>query len=289
MLRLAGGKIGRNLFFVATIVFFGLPVLWLLLAPTKSNYALSYENPMSFGSLAQFGDTWNNLVTYNDGIIWRWALNSIWYTAVTVGVALAASLPAGYAMAKFRFRFRGTLLFLTLLLMLVPQAALILPMYLEMSTFHLINTPWAVILPLTFYPFGVYMTYLYAKASVPSEIIEAARIDGCGEFGIFRRVFLPLARPVIVMITFFGVVGTWNAFFLPFIMLTDDKLATLQTGLQLLVASTSAVSGGNQSTLPIHAPEVALASVISITPIVLMFLFAQKQLIAGQAQGAVKG
>ena len=283
------GKLGRNIVLAATIVFFGIPIVWLFLAPTKTSDGLASAPPLSFGSLQNVVDAWTHLFEYSNGILGTWILNSVFYTVTSVAIALVASVPAGYGLAKFRFRGRTTILFLTLVTMIVPPAALILPLYLEMSSVNLTNTPWAVILPLTFYPFGVYLVYLYAVASIPDSIIEAARIDGVSEWGIMFRIFLPLARPAIGMIAFFAFVASWNTFFLPFIMNTDPELANLQTGLQLLVRNTAALGGANYTGLPIHEPEVALAAIISIAPILLIFLFAQRFLVAGQTAGAEKG
>jgi multiple sugar transport system permease protein len=283
------GALSRNVLFVATIVFFATPIVWLLLAPTKDTNHLSQQAPLSFGSFPQLAESITNLIGYQNGIIFVWMANSVWYTLVSVGIGLIASVPAGYALAKFSFRGNTLVLFVTLMTMIVPGAALILPLYLEMSAVGLVNTPWSVILPGTFYPFGVYMIYLFAKNAIPDSIIEAARLDGASEFGIFMRIFLPLARPAVVMIAFFAVVGSWNAFFLPFIMLTSNGLQTLQTGLEALISATGALGGGNLSNIDIHAPEVALATIISVLPILLVFLFAQKYLAAGQAAGAEKG
>jgi multiple sugar transport system permease protein len=289
MLSHSAGRLGRNVLFIAAILFFGVPIIWLLLAPTKSLNELNFNFPLSFGSFAQVGTAAQNLFGYGGGLLWTWLLNSVWYTALSVLLALVTAVPAGYALAKLPFRGSNTILFVTLVTMIVPAAALILPLYLEMSAVGLTNTPWSVILPLTFYPFGVYMIYLFTVNTIPASIIEAARIDGCSEFGIMMRIFLPLARPAVVMIAFFAIVGSWNSFFLPYIMLTSQNLATLQTGLQILVSSTGAIGGGNLSNIPIRAPEVALAALISILPILFVFLFAQKYLAAGQAAGAEKG
>lgn len=283
------GKLGRNVFLTATIVFFGLPLVWLFLAPTKTSEGLKSAPPLSFGNLQNVTDAWGNLFRYSEGIFGTWILNSVFYTVTSVAIALLACVPAGYGLAKFQFRGRTTILFLTLITMVVPTAALILPLYLEMSAVNLTNTPWAVILPLAFYPFGVYLIYLYATASIPDSIIEAARIDGVSEWGILMRIFLPLARPAIIMVGFFAFVMSWNTFFLPYIMITDPNQANLQTGLQLLVRNTNALGGANFTGIPIHEPEVALAAVISIAPILLIFLFAQRFLVAGQTAGAEKG
>jgi multiple sugar transport system permease protein len=283
------GRGARNLLFVFAILFFGAPIVWLLLAPTKTTNQLQYLPPLAFGNLSQLTVTASNLFGYDNGIIERWAINSLWYTTASLIAALLVSVPAGYALAKLPFKGSQVVLFVTLITMIVPSAALILPLYLEMAAVSLINTPWAVILPLTFHPFGVYLIYLYAKSSMPDSIIEAARMDGCSDFGILWRIFIPVAWPAITMVAFFVFVGAWNAFFLPFIMLNDQNLATLQTGLALLVSSTGAIGGGGQSNIPIHAPEVALAAIVSILPILMVFLFAQRYLVAGQMAGAEKG
>jgi multiple sugar transport system permease protein len=283
------GRLGRNLLYLVAILYFGVPILWLLLAPTKANNALTFRPPLSFGSIEQIRIAAANLFGYENGIIWRWAWNSLWYTTLSMVVAVVVAIPAGYALAKFRFPGSRVVLFVTLLTMIVPGAALILPLYLEMSTLNLINSPWAVILPHCFFPFGVYLIYLFARTSMPDSIIEAARIDGCTEWGILLRMFVPLALPAIAMVAFFNFVGSWNSFFLPFIMLNSQDLATLQLGVQILVSTTGAIGGGNQSIIPVQAPELALAAIVSVLPILAVFLFAQRYLIAGNMAGSEKG
>ncbi len=284
-----GGTAGRNVLLVAVVLFFGLPMLWLLLAPSKSAPELTADGPLSFGSTTGYVEASRHLLDYSNGILGRWFVNSAVYSLGSVVLGLATAVPAGYALATFRFPGRSVLLFLTLVLMIVPPAALILPLYLEMSALQLTNTPWSVILPLSFYPFGVYIVFLFTASTMPESIIEAARLDGCGEWGIFGRIFLPLARPAVVMVAFFAFVASWNAFFLPYIMLSSQELATMQTGLQLLVANTGAVTGINFTGLPIKAPEVALAAIVSVLPILLIFAFAQRHLVAGQTAAAEKG
>jgi multiple sugar transport system permease protein len=283
------GKFARNAVFVIAALFFGIPVVWLLLAPTKTSTELRTAPPLSFGTLQNVVDAWNHVVGYSGGIIYQWIGNSLFYTLTSVAVALLLAVPAGYALAKFDFIGRKTVLTLTLITMIVPQAALILPLYLEMSSVKLTNTPWSVILPLSFYPFGVYLVYLFATTSIPDSILEAARIDGASEFGILMRMFVPLARPAILMVGFFAFVTSWNAFFLPFIMNTSPSLSNLQTGLENLIVATGGIAGINRTNIPIHDPEVALAAIASVLPILLIFVFAQRFLVAGQVQAAEKG
>jgi multiple sugar transport system permease protein len=289
MIARFGGKFGRNVLMAAAIGFFGVPIVWLLLAPTKSAEGLNTLPPLSFGSFSNLALAAGHLFSFEDGIVWAWLGNSVWYTALSVTIGLLTVVPTGYALAKFSFRGRSTILFATLTTMIVPPAALILPLYLEMSAVKLTNTPWSVILPLSFYPFGVYLVYLFATAAIPDSIIEAARLDGCSEFGIMLKIFIPLARPAIIMVAFFAIADSWSSFFLPYIMLTNPTSATLQTGLQLLASGTGAIRGSGIVETDIHAPEVALAALISVLPILLVFLFAQRHLVAGQVAGAEKG
>jgi len=289
MSRYLVGAVGRNAVLLVTVVFFGVPLAWLLLAPSKSAPELTAASPLAFGDWSGYVEAAGHLLDYSGGILLRWFANSMLYSVGSVVLGLVTAVPAGYALAKFRFPGRSALLFVTLVMMIVPPAALILPLYLEMSALRLTGTAWSVILPLSFYPFGVYLVFLFAATSMPDSIIEAARIDGCSEWGIFWRIFTPLARPAIVMTGFLSFVAGWNAFFLPYIMLSDQDMASMQTGLQLLVANTGAVTGINFTGLPIKGPEVALAAVLSILPILLIFAFAQRHLVAGQTAAAEKG
>jgi multiple sugar transport system permease protein len=178
----------------------------------------------------------------------------------------------------------------TLLTMIIPQAALILPLYLEMVQFGLIGTVWSVILPSAFFPFGVYLSYLYYNDSVPRSLLEAARTDGASELRIFWSLGLPLGRPALGLIGFFCFVQAWNQYFLPFVMFSSDNLYNLQLGLQTLISSTGAVNPSyGPTTLPVYQPEAALAAILTVAPTLVVFVVAQRYLRASQVRGAVKG
>ena len=139
-------------------VFFVIPLVWLLLAPTKSTTQLNGLNgelPMSFGSLEQLAENWNSLVSFQDGIIWVWLGNSVLYSGVALVVTIIVTIPAGYALAMIDFKGRRLLLISTLLVMLIPNTALVLPIFLELTVVRLVGSPLAVILPFAFFPFGV--------------------------------------------------------------------------------------------------------------------------------------
>ena len=273
----------------ALLVFFVLPVIWLLLAPTKTDFQLDHAFPLSFGSFSQFGRAWRHLTAFQGGVIWLWLRNSAVYSGGALLLTLATSVPAGYALALTKFRGRKLLLTVTLIVMIMPSAALVLPVFLELNLFHLIGTAWSIILPFSFYPFGVYLVYIYFATSLPQEMLQAARIDGASEWQVFSRIALPLARPVIGLVAFFSFVGNWNNFFLPYLVLPSSNQFPIQVGLNQLLSSTPSFNPVAGKGLDITSPELALAIIIAILPVLVLFLFSQRALVSGMLAGATKG
>jgi multiple sugar transport system permease protein len=273
---------------VALLVFFVVPVIWLLLAPTKTAGQLVSGFPLSFGSFAQFGAAWRHLTSFQGGAIWLWLRNSALYSGGALILTLATSVPAGYGLALTRFRGRKTLLTVTLIVMIMPSAALVLPIFLELNLFHLIGTAWSIILPFSFYPFGVYLVYIYFATSLPRDMLAAARIDGANEWQVFRRIALPLARPVIGLVAFFSFVGNWNNFFLPYLVLPSSQQFPIQVGLNQLLSSTPSFNPVAGNSLDITSPELALAILIAILPVLVLFLFSQRALVSGMLAGSTK-
>jgi multiple sugar transport system permease protein len=272
-------------------VFFVIPLAWLLLVPTKSTTQLTGlhgEHPFSFGSFEQLAENWNNLVTFQDGIIWTWLGNSVLYSGVALVVTLVVTIPAGYALAMTNFRFRRALLISTLMVMLIPNTALVLPIFLEINAVGLVGTPWAVILPFSFFPFGVYLTYIYFSTSISHELLDAARVDGADEFRVFRRIAVPLATPVIALVGFFNFVGNWNNYFLPFIMEPGSRKMPVQVGLAELISNTPVFNPTNVASLTISLSQLGLATLISVAPVLIVFMFSQRFLVAGLTAGATK-
>jgi multiple sugar transport system permease protein len=273
---------------VVLLVFFALPVLWLLLAPTKTAGQLDHGFPLSFGSFGQLGAAWRNLTSFEGGIIWTWLRNSAVYSGGALILTLATSVPAGYGLALTRFRGRKLLLTVTMVSMIMPSAALVLPIFLELNLFHLIGSAWSIILPFSFYPFGVYLVYIYFANSLPRDLLSAARIDGANEWQVFRRIALPLARPVIALVAFFSFVGNWNNFFLPYLVLPSSQQFPIQVGLNQLLSSTPSFNPVAGAGLDITSPELALAIIIAILPVLVLFLFSQRALVSGMLAGATK-
>src|SRR5579872_12170 len=276
---------------LAFAVMFGLPLLWLLLAPTKTDAQVVNWTPISFGSFGNVGNAWMNLMSYNDRELLTWLKNSLIYSASTLVLVVALCLTAGYALGTVRFRGRSTLLLLTLAAMIMPASALVLPVFLEVNAAHLQNTAWSVILPSAFYPFGVYLAYIYYSTQLPGELLAAGRIDGCSEARLFWSIALPLAKPIISMVAFFSFTFNWQNFYLPYVMLADDTKYPLTVGLMSLIQSTPAINPavGAGSTLNIYRPEIALAGLFVVLPIAIIFVFAQRFVVAGTLSGAEKG
>src|SRR6478609_9702632 len=212
------GHGARMVILVVFAIFFIAPVLWLVLAPTKSDHALITSSPFSFGSFHNVALAWKHLNAYSDHVYRRWIENTLLYSLSATAITLAISIPAGYGLALGKFWGRKLILTLTLVVMIMPSAS--------------------VILPISFFPFGIYLAYIYYATSIPSELLDAARVDGCGEWLTFRRVALPLAKPIVALVFFFSFVANWNNFFLPYVFLSDERQLPIQVGLSDIFGST---------------------------------------------------
>lgn len=268
-------------------VFFALPVLWLLLAATKTDPQLVRDNPLSFGSWQALRQNWDALTSFQGDTILLWLRNSALYAFLSLIITLVAGIPAGYALAMTEFRGRRALLILTLVVMLMPSTTLVVPLFLEVNAIRLIGSMWSVILPYSFYPFGVYLAYIYFSTALPRDLLAAARIDGCSEFSAFRRIALPLATPVIALVGFFSFVANWTNYFLPYVLLPQSSQYPVQVGLGLLLTDVPQFNP-TAGTGTVLRPELALATLLAISPVLVVFLFAQRFLISGLLSGATK-
>lgn len=270
-------------------IFSVVPMIWLAIAPSKDAVSLINFGPFAFGSFDGYVQAWNNLMTFEGGVIISWIINSIWYTALIVGISSATAALGGYALAATAIPFRRTILIVTLVAMIIPPVALVLPLFIEISQFGMYDTPWAVILTSSFYPFGVFLAYIYFSTSIPKEVYEAAKLDGAGEFTTFFMVALPLSRGLLGMLAFFSFSAAWANYFLPYVLLGSSSNYTLPVGLGLLFSSTPSLNplNGAQSSV-IGRPEIALAGLLVALPILLVFLASSRFLVRGVLAGAVK-
>lgn len=272
------------------IVVYGLPLLWLFIAGTRSESSLISDPPLALGTFAAMKETFVNLAGYNNFQMLTWAMNSVIYTVGSVTLTLVSCIPAGYALAMSEFRGRKLILIMTLVAMITPSQAIILPIFLEMSLLGLTNTYMGLILASSFFPFGVYLSYIYYTTSLPKSVVESARIDGCGHFQCFVHMALPLAKPLLALVAFFSFVNNWNNYFLAFVLISDDDKQNLPVGLTTLINSSGALNPqAAANNLPIGQPEAIQAAILVVLPIILVFLVSQKYVRSGLNAGAEKG
>jgi multiple sugar transport system permease protein len=277
------GFLVPSLFMLAFLVYFLMPLVWLFIASTKSLDALFDSFGLWFSGFSLFdniGDTFSQ----DNAVYWKWLRNTLFYSVVSaVGAALLAAA-AGYGFAKFEFRGKNTLFWFVLGSVMVPTTALAIPTYLMFAEIGLTNNPLSIILPSLVSPFGIYLMRIYAEAAVPSDLMEAARIDGAREFRIFRQIAFRLLAPGFVTVLLFNFVATWNNYFLPLVMLSEPRWYPLTVGLAQWNSQATA-GGGATSAFNL----VITGSLLSVVPLIIAFIFLQRYWQSGLGAGGVKG
>jgi multiple sugar transport system permease protein len=259
-----------------------VPLIWLIVNASKtqahlfSSFGLWFAGPFSF--FQNVGAT----LTYQHGIFLQWFGNTLLYVVVGAGGATLLATIAGYGMAKYRFPGRRAVFAVVIGAIAVPATALAVPTFLMFSKIGLTNTPWAIILPSLVSPFGFYLIWTYTVEAVPTELLEAARVDGSGEFRTFFTISMRLLAPGIVTSLLFAIVATWNNYFLPLIMLSNSRWYPLTVGLSQWSAQATGVGS-----VPIFN-LVITGSLLTIVPVVVIFLFLQRFWQSGLAAGSVK-
>lgn len=207
----------------------------------------------------------------------RWLLNTVFMAVVSMILTCITAALAGYALGKKRFIGRGFIFTLIVCAMALPKQVILIPMLREMSDLNLYNTIWAVILPIVGWPFGVFLIRQFAQG-IPTEMLEAARIDGAGEFKTFTTIAFPMLKPGIGALAIFTFINSWNDYFMQLIMLTSTETLTIPLGIAKL-------QGENATDFGLIMAGAALAAI----PIIVVFLIFQKYFTKGITMGAVKG
>ena len=255
-----------------------LPVAWVVVASTKSSGELFATSTFAPGTSLPANIA--ELSAYRDGLFWSWLANSALYAGLGALLSAALSGVTGYALAKFAFRGR-TLIFNSLIAgVLVPAVVLAIPQYLLISKVGLTDTYLSVLVPSVLSPYGIYLARIYAAASVPDDILEAARTDGAGETRLLWSIVLPMMAPGLVTVFLFQFVSIWNNFLLPFIMLGDDRKFPVTLGLYTLL------NQGN--TTPALYTLAVVGALISVLPLIALFLTLQRYWRIDLLSGAVK-
>nr|WP_240183611.1 carbohydrate ABC transporter permease [Leifsonia aquatica] len=265
---------------VVVAVYFLVPVYWVVVAATKTTQDLFATNGFVFS--ADFA-LWHNLaevLNFQDGIFLRWFLNSVIYAGVGALFATYFAAAGGYALSKYVFRGRGFVFGLILGGVLVPGTATALPLFLLFSELGLANTYWAVLLPSLVSPFGLFLCRIYADATVDTALLEAARLDGAGELRIFHTVGLRVMTPALVTVFLFQLVGIWNNYFLPLVMLSDERLYPITLGLNNWRSQTDR--------LPEFYELTTGGVLLSIIPLAIAMIVLQRFWRGGLTEGSVK-
>lgn len=259
-----------------------VPLVWLVINASKTQAGLVSSFGLWFADDFVMFQNIAETFTYRDGIFLRWFANTLLYVVVGAGGATLLATLAGYGLAKYRFPGRRGVFAVVLGAIAIPGTALAVPTFLLFSQLGLTNTPWAIIIPSLISPFGLYLIWVYAVESVPTELLEAARMDGAGELRTFFTISIRLLSPGIVTVLLFTVVATWNNYFLPLIMLSDPAWYPLTVGLNQWNAQATGVAAE-----PVYNLVLA-GSLVTIIPIVAAFLVLQRFWQSGLSAGSVK-
>ncbi|MFF8372913.1 carbohydrate ABC transporter permease [Streptomyces lydicus] len=261
-------------------LYFLTPVYWLIVSTTKSSADLFGTFGFWFSARPHPLDNLAAVLRHDHGIYLRWFANSLLYAGIGAVCATLLSAAAGYALAKFPFRGREAVFNLVLAGVLIPGTALALPLYFLFSSMGLADTYWAVLVPSTVSPFGVYLCRIYAAAAVPDSLLEAARIDGAGEARIFGGLGLRLMTPALVTVFLFQFVHIWNNYFLPLVMLSDSDLYPIQLGLTSWT--------GYADRQPVLYQYTVGGAFLSVLPLMVLMAVLQRYWRTGLTEGSVK-
>jgi multiple sugar transport system permease protein len=237
-----------------TRALFNYPPHWIPENPTTVNY--------------------RNLI--NEHPFLRWTFNSFFVASVVTVIKVVFDSMAGYAFAKMRFAGRDALFLLVLLTLMIPFSATLIPLYIIVRELHMTNSYWGLILPPLASPIGIFMMRQFIE-SLPSDLENAARLDGCSEFQIYRKVILPLIKPGLVVLGVFTFMNQWTSYLWPLVINTRQEMMTLTVGIQSL-----------RSLFTVDWGILSAGAVLSMLPLVLVFIFLQRFFIAGSIAGALK-
>ena len=281
--RYSAGKSLTLAFLFVFLGYFLLPLFWLLIASTKTNAGLFNSFGFWFAKDFNFFHNLKDLFSYQDEAFLTWMKNTAVYAVTAaIGSSLISAL-AGYAFSQYRFKGRSFLFGIVLASVFVPNTVFAVPLYFLLSKTGLSSSLLAVILPALVNPFGVYLMRIYAEQAIPEELIDAARIDGAGEFRIFTTIAFRLILPGYVTVLLFAFVGAWNNYFLPLLVLSKSEIYPVTVGLAYWNSLAA-----QQSAVQILYPLVITGSVIGTLPVMILFLFLQRFWQNGLALGSIK-
>lgn len=271
--KISGGKIVKYLVIILVSMTMVLPFVWMLSASLKAETEI-FGFPIKW-----IPETfqWDNYTKVWTAVPFGlYYLNTLKIAVITTVLVVINSSLAGYAFAKIKFPESNRLFFIYIATMMIPYQVMMIPQFMLMNQLGLVNTHWALIILGTFNPFGVFL-FRQFFLSIPDELLEAARIDGLSEFGIYWKIIMPLSKPAIATLVIFSFMHAWNDFLGPLIYLTSDRLYTLQLGIQHFITE--------------YNTEYSLlmaAAVSAIVPTIIVYFLAQDHFIKGVANTGIK-
>jgi multiple sugar transport system permease protein len=269
-----GHKIVLNLVLVLTAAVTLSPIVWMVSVSLMPMGASSTYPPPFVPREITFIHYYDLFERLN---LARYLMNSAIIAVSVTAISLIINSMAGFAFAKYRFRGRDKLFRFLLAGLVIPAQVTMLPLFLMLNKMGFINTYMGVMIPGMASIFGIFLMRQY-MLSIPDSLIDAARIDGAGDFMVYWRLVIPLCKPIFVTLAIFTFMGTWNDFLWPLIVMTDDSMYTLPVAL------------ANLSLEHVQDTELMMAgSVLTILPVMLVFMVLQKYYIRGIMMGSVKG
>lgn len=280
---LSKGAVFANAVMVAGLCYFILPLIWLVLASTKTESGLfdsfGYWIATPFNLFQNISDVFAR----DHGAFLTWTRNTAIYALSAAILSTVIAALAGYAFAVYDFRGRNALFAIVVGSVFVPGSVVAVPLFMMMSHFGLSDTLLAVILPALVNPFGVYLMKVYAEHAIPTDLIDAGRVDGAGELRIFASVALRLLAPGLVTVFLLSFVTAWNNYFLPLLLLGRSDLFTLSVGLAYW--NSLATQPGSAQFL---YALVVTASLLAVIPVMIAFFIVQRYWEGGLTVGGVK-
>lgn len=262
---LVAETIARLLFGMVLVVVFFIPFYWMALTALKTQGQTLIFPPTFWVNNPQ----WENFHhAFNAVPFVKYLLNSIIVTAAILSMQFLTIIPAAFSFARYNFKGKNLIFFIILSSMMIPAQLVFLPVFLILSKLQLINSYWSLVLPSASSAFGIFMLRQTFR-QVPEELLEAARLDKAGEIQILTKIMLPLARPTLVTLGLLVFISSWNDYFWPLVLTTNDTVRTLPLG----IASLRMVEGG------IAYHTVMAGNLVLVAPIVVIFLIAQRYVI----------
>lgn len=272
-----GGRL--NLMFMNTVVLLGvlvsaIPFIYMITASFRHQGEL-YSLPVTIMPREWTGHNYEKLFGDTNFVIWYG--NTIFTAGIRTVLGVYFAALAGAAFAKYEFRFKRLCFFIVLATLTLPFHVILIPLFLLMRDFGWVDSYLAVIVPGIVGAFNVFLMRQYIEA-VPDELMDAARIDGASEIGIFHRIIIPLVRPALGVVAILTFVNTWNDFLWPLVVLHDDTKYLLSIGIATM-----------DGPYDVEIGAIMAASFLSTLPILIVFVLMQRQIIAGLTQGAIRG